>query len=209
MLPQVLLKWIDSQYENPRGPVGKYIGEKMVRQHRVEVEWTIEQLDIQPGTTILELGCGAGDAMATILQRHPDVHIMGLDRSKTILDSARQRNHASMQTKRAKLIQGDLHQFEMMDASVNHVFSVHTLYFWRDVTTVLSEIERVLKPNGTFVITYCDGKGDVEWNDISDMIRNQFIPAAVSLGFKDISVQRGPDSRDYHTVAVTGCKPNS
>lgn len=209
MLPQVLLKWIDSQYENPRGPVGKYIGEKMVRQHRVEVEWTIEQLDIQPGTTVLELGCGAGDAMATILQRHPDVHVMGIDRSKTIIDSARQRNQASIHTKRANLIQGDLHQLEVTDASIDHVFSIHTLYFWRDVTTVLSEIERVLKPNGTFVITYCDGKGDVEWNDISEMVRNQFIPAAVSLGFKDVSVQRGPDSRDYHTVAVTGWKPNS
>lgn len=33
-----LQTWIDSQYENPHGIVGTYIGEKMVRQHRVEVD---------------------------------------------------------------------------------------------------------------------------------------------------------------------------
>ncbi|WP_214742069.1 class I SAM-dependent methyltransferase [Exiguobacterium sp. s48] len=206
MFPQVFKNWVDSQYENPRGPVGKYIGEKMVRQHRIEVEWTIEQLQIHPNATVLELGCGAGDAMATIRHKRDDVSVIGLDRSKTIIHSARKRNEASIQTGRAYFIQGDLHQLEVVDASVNHVFSIHTLYFWEEITTVLSEIERVLKPNGTFVITYCDGKGDVEWTTISDMVQDRFIPEAINLGFEDVSVQRGPNSRDYHTVAVKGRK---
>ncbi|WP_254281667.1 hypothetical protein [Exiguobacterium aurantiacum] len=47
MLLKRLQIWIDSQYENPRGIVGRYIGEKMVRQHRVEVDWTIEQLTVR------------------------------------------------------------------------------------------------------------------------------------------------------------------
>ncbi|WP_215113170.1 class I SAM-dependent methyltransferase [Exiguobacterium sp. s63] len=208
MLPHVFKNWVDSQYENPRGPVGKYIGEKMVRQHRIEVEWTIEQLQMHPNATVLELGCGAGDALATIRHKRDDVSVIGLDRSKTIIHSARKRNDASIQTGRAHFIQGDLHQLEVADVSANHVFSIHTLYFWEEITTVLSEIERVLKPNGTFVITYCDGKGDVEWTSISDMVQDRFIPEAINLGFEDVSVQRGPDSRDYHTVAVMGHKPN-
>ncbi|MGE6490368.1 class I SAM-dependent methyltransferase [Exiguobacterium sp. NPDC077395] len=209
MLPQVFKNWVDSQYENPRGPVGKYIGEKMVRQHRIEVEWTIEQLQMHPNATVLELGCGAGDALSTILQKREDVNVIGLDRSKTLIVSAKKRNAASIQTGRARLMEGDFHQLAMIDASIDHVFSIHTLYFWEDVTTVLSEIERVLKPNGTFVITYCDGKGDVQWDGIADRIQKEFIPEATKFGFQDVSVRRGPDSRDYRTVALMGCKPHS
>ncbi|MCA0981290.1 class I SAM-dependent methyltransferase [Exiguobacterium aestuarii] len=209
MLPQVFKNWVDSQYENPRGPVGKYIGEKMVRQHRIEVEWTIEQLQMYPNATVLELGCGAGDAMATILQKQEDVNVVGLDRSKTLIASAKKRNATSIQTRRARLMEGDFHQLAMTDASIDHVFSIHTLYFWEDVTTVLSEIERVLKPNGTFLITYCDGKGDVQWDGIADRIQKEFIPEATKFGFQDVSVRRGPDSRDYRTVAVMGRKPHS
>lgn len=206
MLPQVFKNWVDSQYENPRGPVGKYIGEKMVRQHRIEVEWTINQLQMHPNATVLELGCGAGDALATILQQREDVTVIGLDRSKTVLASAEKRNATSIRTGRAHLIQGDVHQLKIDDTSIDHVFSVHTLYFWEDVATVLSEIKRVLKPKGTFVITYCDGKGDMQWNGIADLIHEQFIPEATKLGFQEVSVWRGPDSRDYRTVAINGRK---
>lgn len=206
MLPQVFKNWVDSQYENPRGPVGKYIGEKMVRQHRIEVEWTIEQLQMYPNATVLELGCGAGDAMETILQKRKDMNVIGLDRSKTLIASAEKRNAASIQRGRARLIEGDFHQLAMTDASIDHVFSIHTLYFWEDVMTVLSEIERVLKPNGTFIITYCDGKGDVQWDGIAKMIQEEFIPKATKLGFQGVLVRRGPDSRDYRTVAVIGRK---
>ncbi|WDH75513.1 class I SAM-dependent methyltransferase [Exiguobacterium marinum] len=76
----------------------------MVRQHRIEVEWTIEQLQMYPNTTVLELGCGAGDAMATILQKREDVNVIGFNRSKSLIASAEKRNATSIQMGRARLI---------------------------------------------------------------------------------------------------------
>ncbi|WP_113930955.1 class I SAM-dependent methyltransferase [Bacillus sp. P14.5] len=201
-----LQTWIDSQYENPRGIVGTYIGEKMVRQHRVEVDWTIEQLTIQPNDRILDLGCGAGDAIARLLQAHNHIHVTGLDRSPTIVRSALLRNRPDVQAGRAEIVQGDLGTLPFPDAQFDRVFSIHTLYFWEDVPAVLTEIERILAPGGSFVITYCDGKGDVTWDGITSIVREQFIPAASTLGLTDIVETRGPDSRDYHTVAVMGRK---
>lgn len=206
MRSQRLQTWIDSQYENPRGIVGTYIGEKMVRQHRVEVDWTIEQLAVQPGDRILDLGCGAGDAMARLLQAYGGIHATGLDRSPTIVRSASKRNRAALQAGRAEVVEGDLKTLPFPDGNFNHVFSIHTLYFWEDMSAVLAEIERVLTPDGSFVITYCDGKGDEQWDGIKTLVREQFIPAAAALGLIDLKEQRGPDSRDYHTVAVTGSK---
>ncbi|KAB2864795.1 MAG: class I SAM-dependent methyltransferase [Exiguobacterium chiriqhucha] len=201
-----LQTWIDSQYENPRGIVGTYIGEKMVRQHRVEVDWTIEQLHIQPDHRILDLGCGAGDALAQMLRGFEHVHVTGLDRSPTIIRSALRRNRTDVQGGRADVVEGDLGTLPFPDAQFDRVFSIHTLYFWEDVPAVLAEIDRVLVPGGSFVITYCDGKGDVTWDGIASIMREQFIPAASELGLIDVKQQRGPDSRDYHTVAVTGRK---
>lgn len=202
-----LQTWIDSQYENPRGIVGTYIGEKMVRQHRVEVDWTIEQLHIQPDHRILDLGCGAGDALAQMLRVFEHVHVTGLDRSPTIVRSALRRNRTDVQAGRADVVEGDLGTLPFPDAQFDRVFSIHTLYFWEDVPAVLAEIERVLAPGGSFVITYCDGKADVTWDSIASIVREQFIPAASALGFIDVHERRGPDSRDYHTVAVSGRKP--
>ncbi|XCA83984.1 class I SAM-dependent methyltransferase [Exiguobacterium mexicanum] len=203
-----LQTWIDSQYENPRGIVGTYIGEKMVRQHRVEVDWTIEQLHIQPDHRVLDLGCGAGDALARLLQTDDTIHVTGLDRSATIVRSALLRNRTDVQAGRADVVEGDLGTLPFPDAQFDRVFSIHTLYFWEDVPAVLAEIERVLAPGGSFVITYCDGKADVTWDGIVSIVREQFIPAASELGLIDVKEQRGPDSRDYHTVAVTGRKPH-
>ncbi|EPE63534.1 methyltransferase domain protein [Exiguobacterium sp. S17] len=209
MRPKRLQTWIDSQYENPRGIVGTYIGEKMVRQHRVETTWTIEQLPIQSNDRILDLGCGAGDAIATILRSFADARVTGLDRSATIVRSASNRNRTAIQEQRADIVRGDLETFPFPDASFDHVFSIHTLYFWNDVAKTIAEIERVLVPGGSFVITYCDGKSDVTWDGITMLVREQFFPSAKTLGMTDVSDQRGPDSRDYRTVAVSGRKTQS
>lgn len=131
----------------------------------------------------------------------------GLDRSPTIVRSALRRNRVDVQTGRAEVVQGDLGTFPFPDAQFDRVFSIHTLYFWEDVPAVLAEIDRVLAPGGSFVITYCDGKADVTWDGIASIVREQFIPAASALNLTDLVETRGPDSRDYHTVAVSGRKP--
>lgn len=206
MLPQVFKQWIDSQYERPRGIIGTYIGEKMVRQHRIEVAWTLDQLSVQPSSTILELGCGAGDALASSLRKWPDAQVIGLDRSPTMVASAKKRNNRALQAKRVNVLQGEFQSIPLPNASVGCIFSVHTLYFWQDIGLVLAEIDRVLKPGGTFVITYCDGKGDIHWDGIETSVHDQFIPSVQKMGYHDVSIERGPDSRDYHTAAITGRK---
>ena len=205
---QYFKQWIDSQYEHPRGIVGTYIGEKMVRQHRIEVAWTLNQLHVQPSSTLLELGCGAGNALASSLRKWPGVQVIGLDRSTAMVASAKKRNHRAIQAKRATVLQGEFQSLPLPNVSIDCIFSVHTLYFWQDTDQVLAEIDRVLKPSGTFVITYCDGKGATRWDGIEALVRDQVIPSLKKMGYQDVSIQRGPDSRDYHTVAITGRKPD-
>ncbi|MGV8981509.1 class I SAM-dependent methyltransferase [Clostridium sp.] len=81
-----------NQFGNPRGLLGMYTSEKMVKQHVIETQWTIKLLNIQHNETILDLGCGAGYAMKLLLEQPAVRHVVGLDLSKSILRSATIRN---------------------------------------------------------------------------------------------------------------------
>jgi ubiquinone/menaquinone biosynthesis C-methylase UbiE len=205
---KIAKEYIDRQYKTPKGILGAFIGEKMVRQHKTETNWSLELMDIHQGDRILELGCGAGYAIKLILEKNLAEEIVGLDISPTIIRSARMRNKKAMIEEKVKLVQANLNTLPFHDKSFNTVFSIQTIYFWTDVASTLSEIFRVLKPEGIVILTFSDGKEKETWEGIKDMTENQVIPYMKEAGFKNVSIVRGPDSRGYHTVVVKGTKEN-
>lgn len=198
--------FIDNQYRTPKGLMGTYIGEKMVRQHKPETLWTIELLDIQPGETILELGCGSGYAMKLILEKNMADQVVGLDLSPAVIRSAALRNKKSLRDEKAKLILGNVKSLAFDDEHFEKVFSIHTIYFWDELADTITEIFRVLKPGGECIITLCNGKNGDEWEGITSMIDNQLLPLMKDKGFVETAFVKGPNSRKFHTVAVSGKK---
>ncbi|MFS0777553.1 class I SAM-dependent methyltransferase [Neobacillus sp. 3P2-tot-E-2] len=199
-------EFIDSHYKTPKGIIGTYIGEKMVRQHKTETNWSLELMNVQQGDRILELGCGAGYAIKLIVKKELAEVIVGLDISPTIIQSAGIRNKKAINEKTVKLVQANFKKLPFYNDSFNTVFSIQTIYFWTDITATVSEIFRVLKPKGVVILTFSDGKGDEAWDGIRSITENQVIPSMKNAGFSDVSFVRGPDSRGYHTVAVRGTK---
>ncbi|MDJ0332871.1 class I SAM-dependent methyltransferase [Planococcus sp. S3-L1] len=199
-------EFIDNQYRTPKGLIGTYIGEKMVRQHKHETLWTIELLNLQPGESVLELGCGSGYAMKLILEKNVVKEIVGLDLSLAVIRSATIRNKKALQDKKAKLIQGNVKSLPCRDDQFEKVFSIHTIYFWDDLPATIKEIFRVLKPGGDCIITLCNGKNEEKWDGITSLIDNQLIPLMKDNGFFDVAFVEGPNSRGFHTVAVSGTK---
>ena len=199
-------EFIDRQYKTPKGIIGSYIGEKMVRQHKTETSWSLELMNIQQGDRILELGCGAGYAKNIILEKDLAKEIVGLDISPTIIRSSRIRNIRAINEKRVKLVQANFNKLPFHSENSNKVFSIQTIYFWTDIATTLSEIFRLLKPKGVVILTFSDGKEDETWEGIRGISENQLIPSMKNVGFRDVPFVRGPDSRGYHTDAVRGTK---
>lgn len=199
-----LSKFIDHQYEQPKGLLGWYIGEKMIRQHKPETTWTITLLNLQEDEDILEIGCGAGYAMKLLLNQ-PSVHkVTGLDVSKTLLHSSSLRNQLAIRNKRAQVVLGNVHQLPFKDKQFSKVFSIHSVYFWDNLPQAMAEIARVLKPNGSVSITLCDGKDGESWDTVKNMIETELIPLMKQMEFINVRLVKGPDSRGYHTVAITG-----
>lgn len=197
---------INRQYGKPRGLLGMYIGEKMIRQHKPETLWTMELLQLSRSEKVLELGCGAGYAMKLILDQTLAEQAVGLDLSAALIRSAALRNKNALTGGRAELVQANVNRLPFQEDHFEKVFSIHSVYFWDDLSKTLSEIHRVLKPGGYFVLTLSDGKGNEEWGEIKNLIEERLIPAAKRAGFLNVTSLRGPDSRQYHTVAILGHK---
>ena len=148
----------------------------MVWQHKPETLWTIELLNILQGESVLELGCGSGYAMKLILEGNRAEKVVGLDLSPAVIRSAGIRNKKAVQDEKAKLVQGNVKSLPFEDNQFEKVFSIHTLYFWDELSDTVSEIYRVLKPGGDCIITLCNGKNEEKWEGISSIIENQIIP---------------------------------
>jgi ubiquinone/menaquinone biosynthesis C-methylase UbiE len=197
---------LDTQYSQPTGLFGWLIGEKMIRQHKPETLWTIENLHLQKNEQILEVGCGAGYALKYIATLNGSHNVTGLDVSKSILHSAVIRNKKKLRQKRMTFVHGSVEELPFHDEQFSTVFSIHSVYFWKDLSISLEEIHRVLMPRGTVMITLSDGKNGESWDTIKRMIQCKLIPVMQQLNFTDVRVLEGPVSRGYHTVAVKGVK---
>ncbi|ARI78992.1 class I SAM-dependent methyltransferase [Halobacillus mangrovi] len=199
-----LLSFVESQYENPRGVLGWYMGEKMIHQHKRETYWSIEKLNLQEDEHLLEIGCGAGYGLQLLAEKSAVRKVTGLDISHTILLSSRIRNKRALREQKVQLVHGSVQNLPFSDRVFSRILSIHSIYFWEDLHKAMSEIYRVLKPGGIVFITLSDGKDGMKWKAISSMVEDNLIPTMNQLNFKNVSIERGPSSRGYHTIAVLG-----
>ena len=100
--------FVDRQHQHPTGAIGRAIGERMVRQHAPETDWTIAQLEISPVDRVLELGFGAGRGIALAAEQAYRGRVVGIDLSTTMVQAARRRNKAAIAAGRVTLLMGDV-----------------------------------------------------------------------------------------------------
>ncbi len=146
-------KYIAGQYRRPTGLIGRWIGQKMVEQHRPENLWTVALLDVQPADQILDIGFGGGFAIEEIAKHLQQGGISGVDFSGTMVRAASRRNAAAIKAGRVNVGKGDAAHLPFADAAFDKVFSINSLYFWMEPLVALRQIWRVLKPGGTLIIT--------------------------------------------------------
>lgn len=109
----------------------------------------IEALRKIPFGSILDLGCGTGMALKLILDKRPDVKAYGLDLSENMLKVAENRLGP-----KAVLTKGDAENMPYKGGSFDTVLCIESFHHYPEPLKALSEIMRVLKPGGTFVL--CD-----------------------------------------------------
>jgi ubiquinone/menaquinone biosynthesis C-methylase UbiE len=146
-------RFIASQFRTPSGLLGRLIGKGMARGNEPEARWTIDLLNIQPHTRVLEIGFGPGVAIQYAAERAPQGHVSGIDYSKTMVQIARKRNASAIGTGLVDLTYGDVRSLPYEDAAFDRAVTIHCIYFWAEPITCLREVRRVLRMNGVLAIT--------------------------------------------------------
>lgn len=117
-----------------------------------EVEQIMRWLHLSERDLILDLCCGTG--RHTISLARQQLHVVGVDLSKTLLSHA-VRDAEDLQI---PFVHGDMRRLPFVDQSFTVVLNLFTSfgYFTEDENNeqVLREIARVLKPGGRFLIDF-------------------------------------------------------
>lgn len=202
---------VDRQHRHPTGIVGRLVGERMVRQHAIETEWTLSQLAITPADRVLELGFGAGRALELAATQASQGHVVGIDVSATMVHAARRRNARAFRRRRVTLLQGDATSLPFADQQFDKIFSIHTFYFWPDALRTLEGILRVLRPHGMLALTLSTGvispggeRESGQFGSLQAFLEEEVVPGMRRLGFMTAAITQGPDNRQYNSVAVIG-----
>lgn len=129
--------------------------------------------DAQPGQVCVDLGCGRGrDALHLAGRVGPTGRVYGLDASPKMIAAARERA-AEQGVTHVTFLECPLEALALPDASADWVVSNCALNHAADKARVWSEIHRVLKPGGRFMVS------DIfAVEPIADEYRND--PAAVA-----------------------------
>ncbi len=107
---------------------------------------------IEPGATVLDLGCGAGtDLLIAAQMVGRDGKVIGVDMTPTMLERARQ-SAERMGLANVEVHEGLIESLPVADASVDVVTSNGVIDLVPDKDAVFDEIDRVLRPGGRLQI---------------------------------------------------------
>ncbi|WP_162529738.1 class I SAM-dependent methyltransferase [Nocardioides caldifontis] len=110
--------------------------------------WAVGLLDVEPGSTVLEVGCGVGFAAELLGARLTTGRYVGVDRSATAVRRAAARNPA------ATFVRSTLATLEL-EERFDRVLAIDVNVFWTGPATAeLAVVRRLLAPGGRFVVGY-------------------------------------------------------
>lgn len=114
--------------------------------------WVFDQFDLAPNAHILELGCGPGTLWHKNLERIPQSWKITLsDFSAGMVQEIQRNLPADDERFTFQVIDAQVIPFD--DNSFDAVLANHMLYHVPDLSQALSEIRRVLRPQGKFYAT--------------------------------------------------------
>lgn len=147
---------IVGQFKKPHGLLGHVAGFIMATRssNRQRNEWTVGLLQLKPGYSVLEIGCGPGIALKSCAASVADGHVMGIDHSPVMVKQAQKRLAAEIRAGRAQVRLGSLSDIAAECAAYDQVFSLNVVQFLPDTAKAFRQIYALPAPGGIAATTY-------------------------------------------------------
>ncbi|HET8640511.1 MAG TPA: class I SAM-dependent methyltransferase, partial [Pseudonocardiaceae bacterium] len=114
-----------------------------------------DRLAIDPGSRLLDLGCGEGGP-GLWLASQADAELIGVDFSLVALRSAARRASAFLPAGRSRFVAGAFSAIGLADASIDAAVSFDAFIFCADKAAGFRELHRVLRPGAHFAFTLAE-----------------------------------------------------
>lgn len=154
-LREFIRKCLRAQFGRPSGFWGAIVGEVMAnaRSNQERVQWTIEQLELQPSDRVLEIGFGPGYAIAEACKLLPNGFMAGVDHSEVMVRQATKRNTEAIRNGKVDLTLGSASDLPVYSEPFDKVFTINSIHFWTDPISTLKDLRERLKPGGLIAVT--------------------------------------------------------
>lgn len=164
--------------------------------------------DLQPGETVLDLGCGGGfDCFLAARQVGPRGLVIGVDMTPEMIALARD-NAAKVQADNISFRLGEIEHLPVADASVDVIISNCVINLAADKGAVYREAFRALKPGGRLAISDvaafaplpADMKRDLElWSSCGAgaELKGDLRAILEQAGYAEIVIDLDPGSAEF------------
>jgi demethylmenaquinone methyltransferase / 2-methoxy-6-polyprenyl-1,4-benzoquinol methylase len=159
----------------------------------------VSRLDVGPENTVLDVATGTA-AVAIELVRRTGCHVVGLDRSREMLEAGRRRVEAAGFGDRIELVEGTAEQLPFDDAAFDGLTFTYLLRYVDDPATTLLELARVVRPGGTIAMLEFGvprGLARPAW-ELYVRAGLPVLGAAVSPGWRRVGSFLGDSIRSFH-----------
>ena len=146
------LKILAQQLSNPEGEIGKEVAKMMNETNISMTKESIKALYLTDNESVLELGHGNAGHLPYLLDFADNIQYTGLEISETMKSEAESINSKYLSQANFQLFDGNKIPFE--NESFDKIMTVNTIYFWENPVEFFNEIYRVLKKDGSFVLTF-------------------------------------------------------
>ena len=116
--------------------------------------WTAALVDPAAGDRILEVGCGHGVLVALLAERVGTGHVVGVDRSPTMIAAAARRNRTAVDAGAVRLQAAHLTAADLPDGGFDVVVSFNVRTFWTPPGPEWDVVRRVLAPDGRVLVAF-------------------------------------------------------
>ncbi len=200
-----LFKKIMNQTRKPQGFLGGMMLDGMKNGHAKVADWGLAHLTTIAPEKILEVGCGGGRNAYQLLQKYPSSKLTAVDYSETSLEKTKQFNSEMIKKGRCNVQKGDVSALNI-DEQYDLATAFETIYFWPGLEKCFSEVNKALKPGGTFMIVNeatGDDQSSLKYEKMVDGMKchtvNEIESALSVAGFSKIKTDRH-ESKPWITV---------